>query len=205
MWANSKKKKKRNTRESRWARLKSGFKRFIRGENFERGIFCRGTKGAFPRKRNTHVDRCPQWWGTLGLPPVTPTLARDLNPPSFVVGLDIDSKRWGINVRRILDDNPYPWFISVPRESILPTNCCLNTLYTISQIQLKGIESFLFPRHEKLSDTWREKDIRENINSFGFLERGSFRGISCLALCHRPCLILDLSSCIYTPFELNLG
>lgn len=162
MWANSKKKKKRNTRESRWARLKSGFKRFIRGENFERGIFCRGTKGAFPRKRNTHVDRCPQWWGTLGLPPVTPTLARDLNPPSFVVGLDIDSKRWGINVRRILDDNPYPWFISVPRESILPTNCCLNTLYTISQIQLKGIESFLFPRHEKLA-ILGEKKIFERI------------------------------------------
>lgn len=202
MWANSKKKKKRNTRESRWARLKSGFKRFIRGENFERGIFCRGTKGAFPRKRNTHVDRCPQWWGTLGLPPVTPTLARDLNPPSFVVGLDIDSKRWGINVRRILDDNPYPWFISVPRESILPTNCCLNTLYTISQIQLKGIESFLFPRHEKLAILGEKKIFERILIRSDFWSEALFEEFRVLL-----CVIVHawFSSCIYTPFELNLG
>lgn len=197
------------------AQLQSSDRRVVRnifrGENFRRGIWkVSETKGAFPRKRNTHVDRCPQWWGTLGLPPVTPTLARELNPRVSWWGIRRRFEKVGdkhpcvhsytrYTARYVLDDNPYPWFISVeekPRESILlsaatTTNFSfffftLNPFHDIIDRAIfflpssdascsfvsryRYLERLIAIRLWNIADFWSKLSFRSN----------SFRGICCL-------------------------
>lgn len=133
---------------------------------------CRKQKVRFGRKRNTHVDRCPQWWGTLGLPPVTPTLARELNPPELSWWGRSTSirKRWGINhpcVRDTLVRDTYSTitlircFISVARNRGNRFCSPRHAIFFFLPLTLSTVDrAIFFPRRNPSDDA-----------SFGILER----------------------------------
>lgn len=135
--------------------------------------------------------------------------------------MGLDSKRWGINIRvytrtryttrYMLDDNPYPCFISVarnPRESILLSAATTHYFFFLPPLTLSTIDRpIFFPSRVPLSnDASRsscfrfEIDIPE-INSFvercRFLEQGFFDRTCCSVFVSLLMLDSDLSSRVY--------
>lgn len=140
--------------------------------------------------------------------------------------MGLDSKRWGINIRvytrtryttrYMLDDNPYPCFISVarnPRESILLSAATTHYFFFLPPLTLSTIDRpIFFPSRVPLSnDASRsscfrfEIDIPE-INSFvercrfleqGFFRSNSFRGTCCSVFVSSLMLDSDLYMYMY--------
>lgn len=167
---------------------------------------CRKQKVRFGRKRNTHVDRCPQWWGTLGLPPVTPTLARELNPPELSWWGRSTSirKRWGINhpcVRDTLVRDTYSTitlircFISVARNRGNRFCSPRHAIFFFLPLTLSTVDrAIFFPRRNPSDDASFGIDIGEidrNSSVEDFWSKLSFRSNSFRGICRSARVVVD--------------